>query len=89
MNASSASPTPTFDEMRRILRDRHVLDDYEVAHRSAKLGHARLLQEIGQRPHMRLGEGSGAALAEPILKAAAACLNGMAIFAEAGVCEKT
>ena len=82
MNASSVSPTPTFDEMRRILRDRHALDDYDVAHRSAKLGHARPLF------NMRLGEGSGAALAAPILKAAAACHNGMATFAQAGVSSK-
>ena len=34
---------------------------------------------------MRLGEGSGAALAIPILKAAVDCHNGMATFAEAGV----
>jgi nicotinate-nucleotide--dimethylbenzimidazole phosphoribosyltransferase len=34
---------------------------------------------------MRLGEGSGAALAIPVLKAALACHDGMATFAEAGV----
>ena len=53
---------------------------------------ARLLETIGQRPlldlDMRLGEASGAALAVPILKAAAACHNGMATFAEAGVSGK-
>ena len=52
----------------------------------------RLLDAIGQRPlldmDMRLGEASGAALAVPILKAAAACHNGMATFAEAGVSGK-
>ena len=45
-----------------------------------------------QRPlldlDMRLGEASGAALAVPILKAAAACHNGMATFTEAGVSSK-
>jgi nicotinate-nucleotide--dimethylbenzimidazole phosphoribosyltransferase len=69
--------------------DRHALDHCLVAHRSAEPGHARLLQAIGQRPlldmDMRLGEGSAAALAVPLLKAAAACHNGMATFAEAGV----
>jgi nicotinate-nucleotide--dimethylbenzimidazole phosphoribosyltransferase len=69
--------------------DRHALDHCLVAHRSAEPGHARLLQVIGQRPlldlDMRLGEGSAAALAVPILKAAAACHNGMATFAQAGV----
>ena len=37
---------------------------------------------------MRLGEGSGAALAVSILRAALACHTGMATFAEAGVANK-
>jgi nicotinate-nucleotide--dimethylbenzimidazole phosphoribosyltransferase len=37
---------------------------------------------------MRLGEASAAALAVPLLKAAAACHNGMATFAQAGVSGK-
>ena len=37
---------------------------------------------------MRLGEASGAALAVPLLKAAAACHNGMATFGSAGVSRK-
>ncbi|HZB54215.1 MAG TPA: nicotinate-nucleotide--dimethylbenzimidazole phosphoribosyltransferase, partial [Reyranella sp.] len=57
--------------------DRHALDHCLVAHRSAEPGHTRLLEAIGQRPlldfGMRLGEGSAAALAVPLLKAAAAC----------------
>jgi nicotinate-nucleotide--dimethylbenzimidazole phosphoribosyltransferase len=69
--------------------DRRALDHCLVAHRSAERGHARLLDAIGQRPlldlGMRLGEASAAALAVPILKAAAACHNGMATFAQAGV----
>lgn len=72
--------------------DRHALDHCKVAHRSAEPGHRRLLDAIGQRAlldlDMRLGEASGAALAVPILKAAAACHNGMATFAEAGVSGK-
>jgi nicotinate-nucleotide--dimethylbenzimidazole phosphoribosyltransferase len=36
---------------------------------------------------MRLGEGSGAALAVAILRAAVACHSGMATFAEAGVAD--
>jgi len=72
--------------------DRRALDHCKVAHRSAEPGHARLLDKIGQRPlldmDMRLGEASAAALAVPILKAAAACHNGMATFAEAGVSGK-
>jgi len=70
-------------------QDRRALDHCLVAHRSAEPGHTRLLDAIGQRPlfdmGMRLGEGSAAALAVPLLKAAAACHNGMATFAEAGV----
>ncbi|MBV8393696.1 MAG: nicotinate-nucleotide--dimethylbenzimidazole phosphoribosyltransferase [Alphaproteobacteria bacterium] len=72
--------------------DRHALDHCRVAHRSAEPGHRRLLEAIGQRPlldmDMRLGEASGAALAVPLLKAAVACHNGMATFAEAGVSGK-
>jgi nicotinate-nucleotide--dimethylbenzimidazole phosphoribosyltransferase len=75
-----------------FVADRHALDHCKVAHRSAEPGHRRLLDTIGQRPlldmDMRLGEASGAALAVPILKAAAACHNGMATFAEAGVSGK-
>jgi nicotinate-nucleotide--dimethylbenzimidazole phosphoribosyltransferase len=72
--------------------DRRALDHCLVAHRSAEPGHVRLLEAIGQRPlldlDMRLGEASAAALAVPILKAAAACHNGMATFAQAGVSSK-
>jgi nicotinate-nucleotide--dimethylbenzimidazole phosphoribosyltransferase len=72
--------------------DKHALDHCLVAHRSAEPGHKRLLEAIGQRPlfdmDMRLGEASAAALAVPILKAAAACHNGMATFAQAGVSGK-
>lgn len=73
--------------------DRHALDHCLVAHRSAEPGHTRLLEAIGQRPlldfGMRLGEASAAALAVPLLKAAAACHNGMATFAQAGVSAKS
>lgn len=69
--------------------DRRALDHCLVAHRSAEPGHTRLLTTLGKRPlldlDMRLGEASGAALAVPLLKAAAACHDGMATFAEAGV----
>jgi nicotinate-nucleotide--dimethylbenzimidazole phosphoribosyltransferase len=69
--------------------DPRALDHCVVAHRSAEPGHARLLEKLGKQPlfdfGMRLGEGSGAALAIPILKAAVACHTGMATFAEAGV----
>jgi nicotinate-nucleotide--dimethylbenzimidazole phosphoribosyltransferase len=73
--------------------DRRALDHCLVAHRSAEPGHTRLLAALGKRPlldfDMRLGEASAAALAVPLLKAAAACHNGMATFAEAGVSGKS
>ena len=69
--------------------DSHALDHCVVGHVSAEPGHRRLIERIGQRPlfdfGMRLGEASGATLAFAVLKAAAACHNGMATFAEAGV----
>jgi nicotinate-nucleotide--dimethylbenzimidazole phosphoribosyltransferase len=69
--------------------DSHALDHCVVGHVSAEPGHRRLLELIGQRPlfdlGMRLGEASGATLAFAVLKAAVACHNGMATFAEAGV----
>ncbi|WP_119169377.1 nicotinate-nucleotide--dimethylbenzimidazole phosphoribosyltransferase [Algihabitans albus] len=72
--------------------DPRALDHCLVAHRSAEPGHARLLEAIGKRPlldfDLRLGEGSGAALTLPLLKAACAVHNGMATFAEAGVSGK-
>jgi nicotinate-nucleotide--dimethylbenzimidazole phosphoribosyltransferase len=65
------------------------LDHTRIAHRSAEAGHAALAQALGQAPlldlGLRLGEGSGAALAIPIVRAALACHLGMATFAEAGV----
>lgn len=59
------------------------------AHRSAEQGHRRLLDALEAQPlldlEMRLGEGSGAAVAMPILRAAAALHARMATFTEAGV----
>lgn len=58
-------------------------------HASAEPGHARLLSALAARPmltlEMRLGEGSGAAVAVSLLRLACALHNGMATFAEAGV----
>ncbi len=66
-----------------------ALDHCLAAHVSAEAGHARLLTALGKPPllslGLRLGEGSGAALAIGIIQAAAACHSGMATFAEAGV----
>lgn len=72
--------------------DPAALDHCLAAHASAESAHAEVLRRLGQRPlldlGMRLGEGSGAALAVGIVKAAVACHNGMATFAEAGVAGK-
>ena len=66
-----------------------ALDHCLIAHLSAEPAHAALLERLGEEPllslGMRLGEGSGAALALGIVRAAAACHTGMATFAEAGV----
>lgn len=68
-----------------------LLDHCLVGHVSAEPGHARLLTHLGKRAilsfDMRLGEGSGAALALGILRSALACHNGMATFAEASISE--
>jgi nicotinate-nucleotide--dimethylbenzimidazole phosphoribosyltransferase len=69
-----------------------ALDHALAAHVSAEAGHRALLQELELKPlldlGMRLGEGSGAALAVSLLRAALACHTGMATFAEAGVANK-
>lgn len=66
-----------------------ALDHCIAGHVSAEAGHAALLERLGKVPllslGMRLGEGSGAALAIQVLKGAVACHSGMATFAEAGV----
>ena len=60
-----------------------------AAHRSTEPGHAIALDALGVDPllelDLRLGEGSGAALAIPIVRAAARILGGMATFDEAAV----
>lgn len=69
--------------------DAHALDHVVAGHKSAEGAHRRMLEAIGKEPllalGLRLGEGSGAALAIGILKGAVACHSGMATFAEAGV----
>ena len=66
-----------------------ALDHCVAGHLSAEGAHEKLLAGIGKEPllslGLRLGEGSGAALALGVLKAALACHSGMATFAEAGV----
>ncbi len=66
-----------------------ALDHAVAGHVSAEAAHGRLLAHLGKVPlldlGMRLGEGSGAALAIAVVKGAVACHSGMATFAEAGV----
>ncbi|MGB0496822.1 MAG: nicotinate-nucleotide--dimethylbenzimidazole phosphoribosyltransferase [Rubricella sp.] len=74
-----------------VLQKAHpgALDHCVAGHVSAEGAHAALLDAIGKRPildlGMRLGEGSGAAVAIQVVRAALACHSGMATFAEAGV----
>lgn len=71
-----------------------VFADHCLAgHCSAEPGHALLLEKMGLEPllrlDMRLGEGSGAAVAANIVRAAVAAHSGMATFAEAAVSTAT
>ncbi len=65
------------------------LDHCIAGHVSAEGAHGKLLAALGKEPllslGLRLGEGSGAALAIGVLKGALACHSGMSTFAEAGV----
>ncbi len=75
------------------LRARPEAAPYAVfAHRSAEPGHAGLLEALGARPlldlEMRLGEGTGALLALPVMRAACAMLAEMATFESAGVAKE-
>ncbi len=67
----------------------NVMDYCIFAHASNEEGHAAMLRHFNARPlldlGLRLGEGTGAALAFPLVKAAAAFLESMASFSQAGV----
>lgn len=69
-----------------------VLERCVFAHRSDERGHARLLDLLHARPlldlGLRVGEGSGAALAWPLLESACRILNEMASFESAGVSDR-
>ena len=70
-----------------------TLSHYLIAsHQSVEPGHRIGMETMGLTPlldmGMRLGEGSGATLAMPIIEAAAKCLAEMATFADAGVAER-
>lgn len=70
-----------------------VLQRCVFAHRSGERGHEFMLQYLGVQAlldlGLRLGEGSGAALAWPLLQSACTILRDMASFASAGVSEKS
>jgi len=63
-----------------------------ASHRSQELGHGAVLERLGLAPlldlDLRLGEGTGAVLALPLVRAAVRLLNEMATFGEAGVSER-
>jgi len=63
-----------------------------AGHRSQEPGHLHVLKVLGKEPlldlRLRLGEGTGAALAYPLVEAAARMVREMATFASAGVSNK-
>jgi nicotinate-nucleotide--dimethylbenzimidazole phosphoribosyltransferase len=73
--------------------DPTALDHCLAGHVSAEGAHGEALRRLGLKPvldlGMRLGEGSGAALAVGVVQAALACHNDMATFAQAGVAGKS
>ncbi len=66
-----------------------ALDHTMAAHRSAETGHGRLLDRLGKPPlldlELALGEGSGALLAVPLVRAAAVAVTDVATFDEWGL----
>ncbi|HEX9079025.1 MAG TPA: nicotinate-nucleotide--dimethylbenzimidazole phosphoribosyltransferase [Desulfuromonadaceae bacterium] len=70
----------------------HARDYLFAAHRSVEIGHRFMLERIGAEPildlKMRLGEGTGAALAMGLIEAGVKVLKEMATFDEAGVAEQ-
>jgi nicotinate-nucleotide--dimethylbenzimidazole phosphoribosyltransferase len=65
---------------------------WQAGHRSTEPGHTLALAALELEPildlRMRLGEGTGAALALPVLRAAVAALSSMATFTQAGVSDR-
>jgi nicotinate-nucleotide--dimethylbenzimidazole phosphoribosyltransferase len=68
---------------------RGALDHCLASHRSAEPGHRLLLDRLGMRPlldlDLRLGEGSGALVAIPVVRLAAAAVTDVATFEERGL----
>jgi nicotinate-nucleotide--dimethylbenzimidazole phosphoribosyltransferase len=67
----------------------NVRDYIFAAHQSVEIGHRFMLERIGAEPildlHLRLGEGTGAALAMTLIEAGVKVLKEMATFEQAGV----
>jgi len=63
-----------------------------AAHQSVEIGHRKMLEHLEQIPlldlHLRLGEGTGAAIGISLVEAGVKILTEMATFADAGVSEK-
>lgn len=72
--------------------EKRVLDSCVFCHQSDESGHVAMLKYLGAKPilnlGMRLGEGTGAAVAYPIIDSAVRFLNEMASFESAGVANK-
>ena len=73
--------------------DSKVMDHAVFTHVSGEQGHRSLLEHLQVKPlldlNLRLGEGTGAALAYPLLVSAVAFLNEMASFESAGVSDRS
>ncbi len=69
-----------------------IMDFAVFCHQSDEQGHATMLRYLGAKPllklGMRLGEGTGCAVAYPIIRSAVAFMNEMASFDDAGVSDK-
>ena len=70
----------------------HIKEYIFAAHRSVEIGHQFMLEHLGAKPildlELRLGEGTGAALAMGLIEAGVKILKEMATFEEAGVAEQ-
>jgi len=72
--------------------NKQILKNCIFCHHSNEQGHKLMLEYLQAKPilnmDMRLGEGTGAAVAYPVIKAAVSFLNEMASFESAGVSGK-
>ena len=84
VSTAAAAPLTTMNK--------RALDHCKIGHVSQEPGHKVLLEKLGKNAlldqNMRLGEATGAVLSVSLLKAAVACHNDMATFADAGVSDK-